>query len=497
LVSRPRWVVVAKTPNKDRYKPIVQAIDVAGRIPPHNLDAEAAVLSAIMLDGRELDKVSFLTPEHFYSEANSRIFKAILEISGAARPIDIQTIAAWLKDREWLQAIGGVSMLARIVDATPAVAHLEAHGRIVEEKAKVRALIDTCQLTSASAYTDYGSYNELVSGHLGHVEAIGGRTVDVGPVQMFDVVKAAFEFTEKPALGTGLSSVDDILGGGFYDGEVITIAGPSGCGKTSYAVNIGSHTCSVQRADDSIVGVAIYSMEMPKEQLCQRMAASDSGVDMSAIRKRSAGGHWDDYVSSMAKMSQLPMWIDDTPSLTVSEVCGRTRVLQRKSTRPGFRLGLVIVDYIQLMNGTGDTREQEISSITRALKSMAKTLRLPVVALSSLKRKGEANMFSRTQLSDLKDSSSIEFDSDVILFPWRPEWVEFKKNPGHRIPDVEPAEITVAKQRNGRLETAHVAFEGKLTKFRMPTPMESEQWASARNGEGAQKRQRPRYNPDD
>lgn len=479
---------------RERFKPIVQAIDVSGRVPPHDLGAEAAVLSAILLDGSQLDVVAFLSPEHFYAEAHRRIFEAARELAAKCTPIDVATVASWLKDRDWLHAIGGVTMLNRIVDATPAIAHLEAHGRIVAEKAKIRALIDACQQTAAQAYGDYGDPVEFFNAHSSKVEAINVRSQSSGLVQSYDAAASALAFNVKPAVGTGIESLDEVLGGGLFDGELIVVAAYSGVGKTSFAMGVAKHIASAEREGGAIVGAAIFSLEMPKEQLWQRFAASDSNTSMEAVRRNNFGNQWGNYVASMNRIGQMPLWVDDSPANTVAEMTSGVMALQRTFDIPGRRrIGLVVVDYLQLVRGIGDNREGEIASISRGLKGMAKRLRLPVVALSQLRKPGEGAEFKRPQLSQLRESGAIENDSDVIVFAHRPEWVEHKRDPDHRIPEVEPAEIIVAKQRNGRLDTARVAFVGRTTTFREQTHSERDSWSRDQSDDPYQSTKKRRF----
>ena len=273
------------------YTPRVQAIDIAGRVPPHNLDAEAAVLSALMLDGGKLDELAFLKPEHFYSATHRRIFEAARELAAKSVPIDIQTLAAWLKDREWLQAIGGVSMLAKIVDATPAVAHLEAHGRIVLDKARVRALIDASQQTAAEGFGDYGDAKEFVDLAESRIHALARDDETSSASLLFDLMRGSFERLARAGsrsvtgVPTGFRDVDEMTTG-MQKGELIVIAARPGMGKTAYVMNVAVNAASAvvdtsaTAADGTVdehVGVMVFSLEMPREQLASRMLCGDAG----------------------------------------------------------------------------------------------------------------------------------------------------------------------------------------------------------------------------
>jgi replicative DNA helicase len=475
----------------ERFQPPVRAIDLGGRVPPNNSEAEAAVLSAVLSDGRALDAVlEFLQAEHFYSDANRRVFEAAEELHRRSQPVDIQTVAAWLKDRERLQAIGGISYLAKIVDATPAVAHVTAHAKIVKEKSRIRRLIETCQMVAASGYGDYGEAQEFIDQAEQAIYDIA-RTPEKSTVHlMYDVVRETFEqLNESLARGKAITGVPSGFGdldektSGMHPGELIIVAARPGMGKTSYVLNIATHVASAHKLQpideemtaDPQFGVMVFSLEMPKEQLANRMMCSEGRVNLVELRKGQVHGEkWDNLVEAANRLSQMPIWIDDTPGLSILELRAKVRRQQHdfdkmvdgKYVR---KIGLVIIDYLQLMRGRDNlnSREQEISEISRGLKALAKELRVPVIALSQLNRAVETRggKDKRPQLSDLRESGAIEQDADVIQFIYRPEYYIIDKSSEEAQKTKGYAEVIIAKQRNGPTGRVATTFIEEYTRF--------------------------------
>ena len=468
---------------RDNRKLQVQAIDIAGRVPPHNTDAEEAVLAAVLLDGRVLDEVDFLAAEDFYSEAHKRVFEAVREVRSKGTAVDIQTVAAWLRDRDWLQAVGGVSSLAKLVDATPAVAHIEAHAQIVKGKSRVRAMIAVCQQSAAEAYGDYGDAAEYINSVERRVCEVGVAThvsneTDARTLmgEEFDRIKRlrASDGPDPDVMPTGLVDVDDVLAGGHRRGELIVIAGRPGMGKTAYV--IGQLLASAQRD----TAVELFSLEMPKAQMSTRLLAHLARVDVRDIRKANFGPvDWDSMLRAGNDIAVMPIWIDDTGSATLAHVRAVSRRRDVELRRRGKRLGLVIVDYLQLMAGTGEERNREevIATISRGLKALAKELGIPVIALSQLNRSVETRpgKDKRPQLSDLRESGAIEQDADVIQFLYRPEYYYANKNTEEARKVKGYAEIIIAKQRNGPTKMVPVTFLEEFAAFvsrerGMPSP---------------------------
>ena len=466
----------------------------AGRVPPHDLDAEAAVLSAILLKRDALDQVAeLLRPEHFYSEANGRIFEAALALALSGQPIDIVQIASWLRDREKLQQIGGLAYLAQIVDATPAVAHVQAHAKTVREKWRLRRLIAECQRLSAEGYGDVGSVQEFIDGAEQSVYELA-RSVETSNVQpIAQVLRVAFDQISKAAergdritgISTGYDKLDEKTAG-LHDGDLSIVAARPGMGKTSFVLNLAVNVASPRRIatpspgqqgyggperHEPGFGVAVFSLEMPREQLATRMVCSEGRVDVGKLR----GGHlgpddWRKLTEAASFLSALPIWLDDTPAMGLLELRAKCRRIQAEYNReassehPEQRVGLVVIDYLQLMTGRQgvSSREQEISEISRGLKQLAKELRVPVIALSQLNRGVEtrAGKDKRPQLSDLRESGAIEQDADMIMFIYRDEYYNPETTEHRGI-----AELIIAKQRNGPTGKVLTRFTSSCTRF--------------------------------
>ena len=467
---------------------VVEPLIVEGRVPPHDLDAEAAVLSAVMLDTSALDKIlEFLKPEHFYSEAHRRIFEAAIELRTVGQPVDVVQVGTWLKNRERIAQVGGMSYLTELLDASPAVTNVAAYGRTIHEKWRVRQLIATCQRVAAQGYLDYGEAQQYIDGAEQDIYQIA-RTPESSSVEkLLDVMKKSFKaLTEAMQRGDRITGTPtgfdryDRLTAGLHPGDLTIVAARPGMGKTSFVLNVATNVASPKRLearegerwDEPGIGVAVFSLEMPREQIANRMLCSEARVDVGKLRQ----GHlspqdWSKLTQAASYLGSLPVWVDDTPSLSILELRAKVRRLQAEFDRPDpaggrshKRIGLVVVDYLQLMKGRegAQSREQEISEISRGLKGLAKELHLPVIALSQLNRAVEtrSEKSKRPQLSDLRESGAIEQDADNIVFIYRDEYY-------NREATTEPniAELIVAKQRNGPTGTAKARFDHAYTRF--------------------------------
>ncbi len=474
-----------------------------GRVPPHDLYAESAVLSAALLSPEVVDLVSgALRAEDFYVDANRRIFEAVLELAAANRPVDMVAVAGWLNDRGRLQQIGGPAYLAELTEATPAIVNFEHHARTIREKARLRQLIQAAHRIAAEAYGDCGE----VQGFIDHAEqtvfdiARVAKNSEIVPVRT--AIREAFQIIADAAkrsggitgVPTGFTRLDRLTAG-LHDGELFIVAGRPGMGKTSFVLNIAANMAkpgAVEATDgpDAFAeapvvepgyGVAFFSLEMPKEQLAARLLATEARVDVSRIRSGTLrGDDWHKLTEAAARLSRMPIWLDDTPALGLLELRAKVRRLQAEIERggsdlaPARRLGLVAVDYLQLMQGRRDagSREQEISELSRGLKQLAKEMSVPVLALSQLNRAVEtrATKDKRPQLSDLRESGAIEQDADCILFIYRDEYYHSDS------PDKGQAEIIIAKQRNGPTDTVNTRFTGAYTRFDNLTDAENDEY---------------------
>lgn len=458
------------------------------RVPPHDLDAEAAVLSALLLDRDALDRVlDILKAEHFYSEAHRRIYEAALDLSSKGSPVDIVSVAGWLRDRDRLAQVGGAAYLGQLVDAVPAVAHLPTYARMVREKWRVRQLISTCQRVAAEAYGDIGDVQPFIDRAEQAIYDIA-RTPESSSIQRLQpIIKTIFDqLTDLAQRGERITGTPtgferlDAMTSGLHKGELTIVAARPGMGKTSLvlnmAVNVAAPRSITTATPDGLeetqevpgLGVAVFSLEMPREQLASRMMCSEGRVDVSRLRQ----GHlqerdWQNLTQAAAFLHRLPIWIDDTPGLNVLELRAKVRRLQAECNRgetEATRIGLVIIDYLQLMSGRKDaqSREQEISEISRSLKQLAKELEVPVIALSQLNRAVEtrATKDKRPQLSDLRESGAIEQDADNIFFIYRDDYYNRDESEQKGI-----AEIIVAKQRNGPTGKVKVRWNAEYTRF--------------------------------
>lgn len=474
---------------------------MAGRVPPHDLDAEAAVLSACMLDRDALDRVlELIEPEHFYSDANKLIFEACRALSLEGTPIDVVSVAAWLRSREQIQRIGGPKYLARLVDATPAVANVGHHARVVKEKWRVRRVISVCHKYAALGYGDVGIPQEFID--LAEQELYDiARTPETSTVHpLKDVLTTAFKQISAAAergdqiTGVPTRYVDlDKKTAGLHRGDLMIVAARPGMGKTSFVLNLAVNVASPQsvivpgpghdgygeqEAERPGYGVAVFSLEMPKEQVAARMVCCEARVDLGKLRQGNlTQDDWAQLTSAASMLANLPVWIDDSPGLGILELRAKVRRLQAEYSRahgpdaPG--LGCVVIDYLQLMQGrkNAQSREQEISEISRGLKQLAKELSVPVIALSQLNRGVEtrSGKDKRPLLSDLRESGAIEQDADIIIFIYRDEYYNHETTTDHGI-----AELIVAKQRNGPTGTVRVRFVSSCTRFENLAPGEYE-----------------------
>lgn len=459
--------------------------DSAGRVPPADTDAEAAVLSSILLSSDAFDTIQeVLTPDHFYVDANRRVYEAVLDLATKNRAIDTVSVAGHLRDRGRLDQVGGTPYLAHLVDATPAVAHVEEHARTIREKWRLRSLIATCQRFAAEGYGDCGDIQEFIDSAEQSIFELARVKAESDIVPVRDAIQQAFHVLTAArqrgggvtGFSTGFSELDRRTSG-MHKGDLYIVAGRPGMGKTSFVLNIAANVAApkyVPSGEPGVPprevtgdGVAFFSLEMPREQLASRLLASEARVDMSSLRSGQVSAEdWNKLTEAAARMGRLPLWLDDTPAISILDLRAKIRRLQaelRRHPDGPKELGLVAIDYLQLMSGRKgvNSREQEISEISRGLKQLAKEMQVPVIALSQLNRSVEtrATKDKRPQLSDLRESGAIEQDADAIMFIYRDEYY-FEDSPAKG-----QAEVIVAKQRNGPTGTVNVRFTQQFTRF--------------------------------
>ena len=475
-----------------KWGPRAQAVEnppvIEGRVPPHDLEAEAAVLSACMLDPSAMDKITDLKPEYFYSEAHRRIFEACFELKQSGHPVDVLQVQSWLKDRQRLAQVGGAGYLTEILDAAPVVANVGAYGRTIHEKFRIRQVILACQRVSAQGYVDYGEPQAFIDGAEQAIYNIARTSAKQSVEKLLDVMKKSFKrLNDAVARGDRITGVPtgfdryDKLTSGLHEGDLSIIAARPGMGKTSFVLNVAANVASPkgrevdgdpnQRWEEAGVGVVVFSLEMPREQLANRMVCSEARVDVSKMRTGYLSPQdWSKLTQAASFLGSLPIWIDDSPGLSIIELRAKVRRLQAEfdtrdeEGRKIKKIGCVIIDYLQLMKGRDGvaSREQEISEISRGLKGLAKELEVPVIALSQLNRAVEtrSEKSKRPLISDLRESGAIEQDADNIVFIYRDDYY-------NREDSAEPniAELIIAKQRNGPTGTAKVRFDRQWTRF--------------------------------
>jgi replicative DNA helicase len=432
------------------------------KIPPQNIEAEQSILGGILLENSAINSaLEILSKNDFYSEAHRRIFSVIVELSERNEPVDIITLSNALKDKNMLDSVGGSAYIASLVDNVPSAANVANYAKIVKEKAILRGLISSATDIINSCY-ETGSDVDLVLDKAEHsIFEISENKVRPSFFPIREIVKDSFRSIEDlfarkeliTGVPTGFEKIDDLTSG-LQKSELIINAGRPSMGKTAFALNIAQYA-----ALEGQTTAAIFSLEMSKEQLAFRLLASDAKVDSQRLRKGFLGEtDWPKLTTAAGRLSEAPIFIDDTAAITVLEMKAKSRRLKADQG-----LGLIIVDYIQLMRSGSyrESREQEISEISRSLKALAKELNVPVVALSQLNRKVEDRTNRRPQMADLRESGAIEQDADVIAFIYRDE--VYNKSDDN--PEKGIAEIIIAKQRNGPTGTVKLAFLEKFTAF--------------------------------
>jgi len=431
------------------------------KIPPHSIEAEESVLGGVLIDNNALDRaVEFIVADDFYREAHRKIFRAMQELNQRGEPVDLVTLTDALRARGELQDIGGAAYLGELVEKVPTAAHVAFYARIVRHKAVVRSLIQATTEIAALGFESSADVDQLLDDAEHKIFEISERKVRPSFFRirdiMVDSMKAIEQLYERKELVTGVPTgfVDlDRMTAGLQPADLIVIAGRPSMGKTAFALNIAQYTALTAK-----VGVAVFSLEMAKEQLVLRLLCSEARVDQSKVRAGFAAERdFPKLAMAASRLAEAPIYIDDTPALSVLELRAKARRLKRERES---KLGLIVVDYLQLMRGHDgvDSREQEISGISRSLKALAKELSVPVIALSQLNRQVENRAEKRPIMADLRESGAIEQDADVIAFLYRP--IVYDKNAEERA-----AEVIIAKQRNGPIGTVPLTFMSEYTRF--------------------------------
>ncbi len=433
-----------------------------GRIPPQNLEAEQSVLGTILLKDQSLGTVlEILVPDNFYRQTHKLIFEAMIQLFEKNEPQDLITVTNQLKNNNKLDEVGGAAYLAMLTSMVPVTANLAHYARIIHQKAILRNLISVNTEIASRCYDEQGDIDTLVDEAEQAIFEIASSKSSQGFTSMSQAIPAAFKTIEKlyerkeliTGVATGYAEMDKMTAG-LQPSDLIILAARPSMGKTALAMNIAQHAALVDK-----VGVGIFSLEMSHEQLIMRLLCSVGRIDSQKIRTGKLHPEdWPKLSRAVGMLENAPIYIDDTPNISVLEMRAKVRRLAAQ-----HNIGMILVDYLQLMRGrnSSENRTQEISEISRALKAMAKELKIPVLALSQLNRGLENRTDKRPMMSDLRESGAIEQDADVICFIYRDEVY----NKGEDNPEKGSAEIIIGKQRNGPTGTFKLTFLKEFTLF--------------------------------
>lgn len=451
------------------------------RVPPQAVEAEMAILGAMMLDRDAIARaLEMIDDTCFYMSQNARIFSCMVSIYDRNEAVDLITLTEELRKRGDLDALGGVVYLENLLSSVATSANIEHHAKIVLEKSTLRKLIDASTRIISDAYNGQADVGDLMDRAERRIFSISDSKLRQGFIAMEDIVKDSFELVEQlyqqkryvTGLESGFKDLDTMTAG-FHPGEFVVIAGRPSMGKTSFALNMASHVALKHK-----VPVAVFSLEMTKEQLMLRMLCSEARVKAHSVRTGYVGKQeWGKLTTAAGILHDAPIYIDDSAELNVLEMRAKARRLKSE-----VDLGLVIVDYLQLVRGHGraENRQQEISHISRSLKALAKELNIPVIALSQLSRAVEQRerKEKRPILSDLRESGAIEQDADVVLFIYRPSVYrhsgEVEIVDHEQLEERRRAEIIIGKQRNGPTGRVDLVFFDEYTRFEDRSRIETE-----------------------
>lgn len=431
------------------------------RIPPQNIEAEQAVLGAIFLEPSSLILASeILLPSDFYRNSHQRIFDVMLKLSDEGKAVDLITVTEELAASKLLEDTGGVSYLSELAGSVPTAANIEYYAKIVEEKALLRRLIRTATEIAQDGYTREDEVDDLLSDAEKNIMEVAQRK-NVGAFHNIkDVLVRTYDNIEQlynrkgdiTGIATGFVELDKMTAG-FQRNDLIIVAARPSVGKTAFALNIAQNVAT--KTDEN---VAIFSLEMGAEQLVMRMLCAEGNINAQNLRTGALTDEdWSKLTMAMGSLSNAGIFIDDTPGIRVSEIRSKCRRLKQE-----HGLSMVLIDYLQLIQGSGrskENRQQEVSEISRSLKGLARELEVPVIALSQLSRGVEQRQDKRPMMSDIRESGSIEQDADIVAFLYREDYYD-KETENQNI-----IEIIIAKQRNGPVGTVQLAFVKEYNKF--------------------------------
>lgn len=444
---------------------------ILGKVPPQALDLEEAVLGALLLEKDALTNViDILKPNTFYKDSHKEIYESIVDLFNNSEPVDLLTVTNHLRKKGKLELVGGAYYITELTSKVNSAAHIEYHARIIIEKAIKRELIRIASEIHREAYEDTVDVFSLLDKTEQSLFEVSEINIRKNYADMRSIMhEAILELEAKKLQGDGLTGVPtgftalDRITSGWQKSDMVIIAARPGMGKTAFVVSAMRNA-----AVDFKKPVAIFSLEMSSIQLVNRLISAEAELESDKIKKGNLEDYeWEQLVHKTAKLSEAPIFIDDTPALTILELRAKARKLVAQ-----HGVELIIIDYLQLMSGDSSksgsgpgNREQEIASISRSLKNIAKELNIPIIALSQLSRAVEVRGGDKKpQLSDLRESGSIEQDADMVLFLYRPEYYGINADEeGNSVQGV--GEVIIAKHRNGSLDTARLKFIGKFTKF--------------------------------
>jgi len=430
------------------------------KIPPQNMEAEQSVIGSVFLDKEAIYKVMrILSPNDFYSESHKLIYEVLLDLNDNALAIDLLTVTENLRQKDYLDKVGGVTYIASLPGMVPTSANVEHYAKIVEEKSLLRTLISLASRIANMSYEGSENAQRLMDEAERMILELSSRRSTSAFTPIKEILLKILEYIEflsenkgsVTGVSSGFTDLDSICSG-FQKGDLMILAARPSMGKTSLGLNVAQHA-----ALHSKIPVAFFSLEMSKEQLVQRMLCAEAMVDQHKLRTGNLKDEdWEKINNMAAKLASVPIFIDDTPAISIRELRAKARRLQAE-----HGLGLVVIDYLQLMQAgkKTDNRQQEIAEISRSLKGLAKEMKVPVLALAQLSRSVEQRQDKKPLLSDLRESGSLEQDADMVMFIYRDEYYN---------PDSEKkgiAEIIVAKQRNGPTGIVELGFLKEYTRF--------------------------------
>lgn len=430
------------------------------RIPPNSLEAEQSVLGAMLLDREAISAATeLINGDDFYREAHKEIFEAVVEIYDKGEPVDLITLTEKLKTRNTLDAVGGITYLTSLMNAVPTTHNVKNYAKIIEDKSLLRRLIKSSNEIISKSYSGSEEIGSILDDAEKGIFNISLNRSTQGFVHVKGILNTNFDKIEElylnkgriTGVSTGFNDLDNMLSG-LQRSDLVLVAARPSMGKSSFMMNIVQYAGVRDK-----VTTAIFSLEMSKEQLTQRLLCAEALIDAHRLRIGDINeDEWIKLARSMGPLSDAPIFIDDTPAISITEMRAKCRRLKLE-----HNLGLIVIDYLQLMTGKGsyDSRQQEISDISRSLKALAREINVPVVALSQLSRAPEMRADHRPILSDLRESGAIEQDADVVMFLYRDEYYH---------PDTEKkniGEVIIAKQRNGPTGVVELVWLGQFTKF--------------------------------